>query len=113
MIHGFDNLGKKFDEHGRMVHWWSLKTLLRFLRKSTCFKNQYSSVFVELANATLNGVNTMNENIADNGGLRMAFKTLDQQLKAFDTPDVRLPGLEQYSEKQLFFLSFAFHQHPF
>ncbi|XP_075527181.1 endothelin-converting enzyme homolog [Dermacentor variabilis] len=50
----------------------------------------------------------MNENIADNGGLRMAFKTFDQQLKAFDTPDVRLPGLEQYSAKQLFFLSFAF-----
>nr|XP_054931099.1 membrane metallo-endopeptidase-like 1 [Dermacentor andersoni] len=108
MIHGFDRIGRNFDEEGRMADWWSLPALLRFIRKSTCFTNQYSSVFSELANTTLNGVNTLGENMADNGGLRMAFRTLDQQLKAFDTPDVRLPGLEQYSAKHLFFLSTAF-----
>ncbi|XP_075527801.1 neprilysin-1-like [Dermacentor variabilis] len=108
MIHGFDKTGKNFDEDGRMKYWWTYEAEDMFFKKSMCFIKQYSSVFSELANTTLNGRNTLGENIADNGGLRMAFRTLDQQLKAFDTPDVRLPGLEQYSSKHLFFISNAF-----
>ncbi|XP_037582687.2 neprilysin-1-like [Dermacentor silvarum] len=108
MIHGFDDLGKQFDEDGRLRNWWSNSTQKKFDVKSECFIRQYSSVFSELANRTLNGVNTLGENMADNGGLRMAFRTLDQQLKAFTMPDVRLPGLERYSSKQLFFISAAF-----
>nr|XP_037287743.1 endothelin-converting enzyme homolog [Rhipicephalus microplus] len=38
----------------------------------------------------------------------MAFRTLNEQLKAFETPDVRLPGLENYTSKHLFFLSTAY-----
>uniref|UniRef100_A0A224YEA8 Gluzincin n=1 Tax=Rhipicephalus zambeziensis TaxID=60191 RepID=A0A224YEA8_9ACAR len=108
MIHGFDNTGKQFDEDGRLRNWWSNSTQKKFDAKSKCFINQYSAVFSELANRTLNGVNTLGENIADNGGLRMAFRTLDQQLKAFETPDVRLPGLENYTSKHLFFISNAY-----
>ncbi|KAL3221177.1 hypothetical protein MRX96_029518 [Rhipicephalus microplus] len=108
MTHGFDNQGKKFDEDGRLRNWWSNSTQKKFDAKSKCFIHQYSAVFSELANRTLNGVNTLGENIADNGGLRMAFRTLDEQLKAFETPDVRLPGLENYTSKHLFFLSTAY-----
>ncbi|XP_065287972.1 neprilysin-1-like isoform X2 [Dermacentor albipictus] len=108
MIHGFDDLGKQFDEDGRLRNWWSPSTQKMFDKRADCFINQYSSVFSELANTTLNGVNTLGENMADNGGLRMAFRTLDQQLKAFSTPDVRLPGLEEFSAKHLFFISTAF-----
>ncbi|XP_037526870.1 neprilysin-1 isoform X2 [Rhipicephalus sanguineus] len=108
MIHGFDEEGKDYDEDGRLRNWWSNKTLQRFRRKAECFVRQYSSVFSELANRTLNGVNTLSENIADNGGLRMAFRTLGDKLKAFVEPDIRLPGLEEYSPKQLFFISAAF-----
>ncbi|KAL1469251.1 hypothetical protein MTO96_004960 [Rhipicephalus appendiculatus] len=108
MIHGFDNTGKQFDEDGRLRNWWSNSTQKKFDAKSQCFINQYSAVFSELANRTLNGVNTLGENIADNGGLRMAFRTLDEQLKAFETPDVRLPGLEHYTSKHLFFISTAY-----
>ncbi|XP_049515110.1 neprilysin-1-like [Dermacentor silvarum] len=112
MIHGFDNTGKQFDEDGRLRNWWSNSTQKKFDVKAKCFIDQYSSVFSELANRTLNGVNTLGENMADNGGLRMAFRTLDQQLKAFDTPDVRLPGLEKYSAKHLFFISAAYVSFP-
>ncbi|XP_037557110.2 neprilysin-1-like [Dermacentor silvarum] len=108
MIHGFDDLGKQFDEDGRLRNWWSNSTQKKFDVKSECFIRQYGSVFSELANRTLDGVNTLGENMADNGGLRMAFRTLDQQLKAFTMPDVRLPGLERFSSKQLFFISAAF-----
>ncbi|KAH8035523.1 hypothetical protein HPB51_006279 [Rhipicephalus microplus] len=108
MTHGFDNQGKKFDEDGRLRNWWSNSTQKKFDAKSKCFIDQYSAVFSELANRTLNGVNTLGENIADNGGLRMAFRTLNEQLKAFETPDVRLPGLENYTSKHLFFLSTAY-----
>ncbi|XP_075528286.1 neprilysin-1-like isoform X2 [Dermacentor variabilis] len=108
MIHGFDDLGKQFDEDGRLRNWWSPSTQKMFDKKAKCFIKQYSSVFSELANTTLNGVNTLGENMADNGGLRMVFRTLDQQLKAFNTPDVRLPGLEEFSAKHLFFISTAF-----
>ncbi|XP_050041864.2 neprilysin-1-like [Dermacentor andersoni] len=108
MIHGFDNTGKKFDEDGRLRNWWSNSTQKQFEKKAECFVRQYSSVLSGLPNRTLNGVNTLGENMADNGGFRMAFRTLDPHLKAFKTPDVRLPGLERYSSKQLFFISSAF-----
>ena len=54
----------------------------------------------------INGSFTRGENIADNGGLREAFRAY-QNYVALNGRDPRLPGLEQYSPEQIFFLSFA------
>ena len=61
-----------------------------------------------MVNVKLNGINTQGENIADNGGLRegyRAYKTFEGKLKGSLEP--KLPGLQKYSNHQLFFISFA------
>ena len=54
----------------------------------------------------LNGVNTEGENIADNGGLREAFRAYNYHV-ATNGQEARLPGLEQLTNEQIFFLSYA------
>ncbi|KAF4525577.1 hypothetical protein B566_EDAN010436 [Ephemera danica] len=54
----------------------------------------------------VNGVTTQGENIADNGGLRQAFHAY-QRLVQEHGPEPRLPGLQQFSPEQLFFLGFS------
>lgn len=55
----------------------------------------------------MNGVVTLGENIADNGGLRAALRAYRAHAKESDFKDFKLPGLERYSSEQLFFLGFA------
>lgn len=52
----------------------------------------------------MNGFNTQGENIADNGGLREAFRAYKLSQVG---PDERLPGLQQYTPEQIFFLAYA------
>lgn len=54
----------------------------------------------------LNGINTLGENIADYGGIRQAFRAYKLYVAA-NGAEPRLPGLEQFSPEQLFFLSYA------
>lgn len=55
----------------------------------------------------MNGVVTLGENIADNGGLRAALRAYRAHTKQNDFEDLKLPGLERYSSEQLFYLGFA------
>jgi predicted metalloendopeptidase len=54
----------------------------------------------------MNGVTTQGENMADNGGMRQAFLAYKKYVEN-NGPDLRLPGLHQFSPEQLFFLGFA------
>ncbi|XP_049514267.1 neprilysin-4-like [Dermacentor silvarum] len=107
MIHGYDDRGSQFDGNGRLQQWWSKKTKNRFANKTNCFVKQYGSIFDPVAKMPLNGKNTLGENIADNGGVRLAFKTYEYLLKTSRIQDVRLPGLEHLSGKQLLFIGNA------
>ncbi|XP_077498493.1 neprilysin-1-like [Amblyomma americanum] len=108
MTHGFDDLGSQFDADGALQEWWTNSTRTHFEKKAKCFEYQYGNITDPEANMTLNGKNTLGENIADNGGLRMAFKAYSRLLKdEYGNNDTRLPGLEHLSGKKLFFLSNA------
>ncbi|XP_075730871.1 neprilysin-1-like [Rhipicephalus microplus] len=107
MTHGFDDTGSQFDANGRLEQWWTNETRTKFDQKALCFKRQYGSISVTSLNLTLNGNNTVGENIADNGGIRTAFKAYDNLLKEQHHEDTRLEGLENVSGKQLFFISNA------
>lgn len=62
--------------------------------------------FLFLTNFQVNGINTQGENIADNGGIREAYRAY-QRLIMRNPYQQALPGLVNYSNEQLFFLGFA------
>ncbi|CAG7835727.1 unnamed protein product [Allacma fusca] len=113
ITHGFDTRGRYSDENGRLQSWWSIPTLMQFVRKAQCFVNQYNNYRIpELEDLMgdknhLNGKKTLAENIADNGGVREALAAYRYYVESKGEPEPRLPGLEKYSPEQLFFLSFA------
>ncbi|KAK7793461.1 hypothetical protein R5R35_011644 [Gryllus longicercus] len=112
ITHGFDDMGRQSDKYGNLAQWWSESTIETYLRKSQCFIDQYDHYRVpELdhllkTEVTMNGVTTQGENIADNGGLRQAFLAYQQFIQN-NGPEMRLPGMEEFSPEQLFFLGFA------
>ncbi|KAL1469249.1 hypothetical protein MTO96_004958 [Rhipicephalus appendiculatus] len=99
ITHGYDDQGSQFDAEGRIVDWWSNKTEENFNAKKECFIKQYGSILDPITNETIHGENTVGENIADNGGVRVAY--------AESSGPVNLPGLENFSPDQLFFISYA------
>ncbi|KAL1469246.1 hypothetical protein MTO96_004956 [Rhipicephalus appendiculatus] len=107
LIHGFDDYGSQYDALGSLRQWWSNATRQRFINMTRCFVDQYNSIIDKAANMSLNGKNTVGENIADNAAVRLAFQTYQDMLNRSQVRDVRLPGLEKYSGKQLFFISNA------
>ncbi|XP_011050967.1 PREDICTED: neprilysin-11-like isoform X1 [Acromyrmex echinatior] len=108
LTHGFDDQGRRYDENGNVRQWWSDETLRHYHEKVQCIIEQYSSYHLpELGdNFTVNGINTQGENIADNGGIREAYRAY-QRLIARSPNQQALPGLVDYSNEQLFFLGFA------
>ncbi|KAL1469241.1 hypothetical protein MTO96_004951 [Rhipicephalus appendiculatus] len=108
MTHGFDDTGSQFDADGALKQWWTNETRAKFMEKAKCFEYEYGSIKDVEANMTLNGENTLDENIADNGGLRLAFEAYKELLKVeYKNVDTRLKDLEELSGEQLFFIANA------
>ena len=59
---------------GNLQNWWDDETKAKFLNKTQCIINQYGNYSVEELEASLNGITTQGENIADNGGVKEAYK---------------------------------------
>ncbi|XP_078037218.1 endothelin-converting enzyme 1 isoform X2 [Augochlora pura] len=108
LTHGFDDQGRRYDETGNLKQWWSEETLQHYQKKVECIIKQYSNYRLpELDDDfTVNGVNTQGENIADNGGLREAYRAYKKHETRSGVRQV-LPGLAEYTRDQLFFLGFA------
>ncbi|XP_054931096.2 neprilysin-1-like [Dermacentor andersoni] len=107
LIHGFDDYGSQYDAMGSLRRWWSNSTRQRFLKQAQCFVDQYNDIVDKTTNLSLNGRNTIGENIADNAAIRLAFQTYEAMLRRSKVRDERLPGLKKYSGRQLFFISNA------
>jgi len=113
ITHGFDDQGSQYDGTGNLNNWWSEETLQGFASRAQCFIDQYGNFTVpELvdivgeADAHLNGVNTQGENIADNGGIHESFRAYLKSLES-QGDEPALPGLEQFTSQQMFFISNA------
>ncbi|XP_021015789.1 membrane metallo-endopeptidase-like 1 isoform X4 [Mus caroli] len=106
ITHGFDDNGRNFDKNGNMLDWWSNFSARHFQQQSQCMIYQYGNFSWELAdNQNVNGFSTLGENIADNGGVRQAYKAYLRWL-ADGGKDQRLPGLN-LTYAQLFFINYA------
>uniref|UniRef100_A0A8C1IVQ2 Membrane metallo-endopeptidase-like 1 n=1 Tax=Cyprinus carpio TaxID=7962 RepID=A0A8C1IVQ2_CYPCA len=106
ITHGFDDQGRNFDKDGNMYNWWSNFSAEHFEDQSKCMVEQYGKFSWKLAGGqNVSGITTLGENIADNGGVRQAYKAYMKWVER-EGEEPRLPGLEM-DHKQLFFLNFA------
>jgi len=103
ITHGFDSQGRLFDKNGNVKDWWSDSSEYNFEDRARCLINQYSNY--EVFGEYINGKQTLNENIADNGGIKLAYDAyqswVDDNEKEGQLPDLDL------SVDQLFFIGFA------
>ncbi|KAL7669670.1 hypothetical protein ACOME3_010316 [Neoechinorhynchus agilis] len=105
LIHGFDDQGRMFDGQGNQHNWWNNYAEKQFHVLSKCFVDQYSEF--KVGNMTLNGELTLGENIADNGGLRLAYNAYKSRAITSKYPET-LPNIN-LTPDQLFFISFALY----
>jgi len=102
LTHGFDDRGRQFNDEGNLVDWWEPETKRSYLEKTACIVDQYSNYTAKSVGMNLNGVNTQGENIADNGGIKEAYRGYAQWVR--DNGDEEgLPGLD-LTPKQLFWV---------
>ncbi|XP_049474186.1 membrane metallo-endopeptidase-like 1 isoform X1 [Panthera uncia] len=106
ITHGFDDNGRNFDKNGNMLDWWTNFSAQHFQEQSECMVHQYGKYSWDLADhQNVNGFSTLGENIADNGGVRQAYKAYLKWM-ADGGKDKQLPGLE-LTYDQLFFINYA------
>ncbi len=101
ITHGFDDEGSKFDAKGNLKSWWSTEDRKRFEAKAKKVEKQFDTY--EVADGVhVNGKLTLGENIADLGGLSIAFDAYQQHLGRTGRKDI--DGL---TPEQRFFLGFS------
>ncbi len=77
LTHGFDDRGRKFDAKGNRRDWWTAEDAARYTAKADAIAKQYDA-YAPLPNMNINGKFTLGENIADFGGLRVAYLGLQK-----------------------------------
>jgi endothelin-converting enzyme len=105
LSHGFDPHGRLFDQDGRYHDWWTNTTIRSFQERAECFADQYSNFTILNGTQNVDGERTQAENIADAGGLNSAFAAWSKHRET--RPDENLPGLDFFTQEQLFFISFG------
>ena len=101
MTHGFDDQGSLFDKDGNMNNWWTDADRAAFVEKTRVLVDQYSEVEV-LPGVHANGELTLGENIADHGGVSIAWTALHNALGGSEPAPI--DGL---TAEQRFFLGYA------
>ena len=101
LTHGFDDEGRQFGPHGNLHDWWTKADSDAFETRVACIVHEYSQ-FLATDDIHLNGKLTLGENTADNGGLRIAYMALMNQIAG--KPQPKLDGL---TPEQRFFLSWG------
>lgn len=101
LTHGFDDQGAQFDSEGRMENWWSKEDKAKFDEKTQKLIEQYNA-FEVLEGVFVNGELTLGENIADLGGLTIAYHAYQKSLEGKEKKEIN-----GFTNEQRFFLAFA------
>jgi putative endopeptidase len=104
MTHGFDDEGRQFDAVGNLRDWWSPQSAAEFKKRSQAIVRQYNE-YEPLPGLHVNGELTQGENIADLGGVKLAYAALQKALDK--NPQAREQKIDGLTPEQRFFLSFA------
>jgi len=101
MTHGFDDQGRQYDAQGNLRDWWTKDDADKFNAKAAIVGKQYDA-FSPLDSVHVNGKLTMGENLADLGGLTIAYQAFEKTPQA--KAKVKIDG---FTPEQRFFLGFA------
>jgi putative endopeptidase len=101
MTHGFDDQGAQFDKSGNLKNWWAKKDSIQFVAKSKMVINQYNH-FTVLDSIHVNGALTTGENMADIGGVAIAYDAFKMTKQGQDSTKI-----DGFTPDQRFFISLA------
>ncbi len=101
MTHGFDDQGRKYDKVGNMVNWWTGEDEAKFNASASKLADQFDKIEVS-EGVFANGKLTLGENIADQGGLVVAFEAMK---KAMGDKEQGL--IDGFTPEQRFFIAYA------
>ena len=101
LTHGFDDSGRQFDARGNLKEWWTPKDAEAFNERAQCIVDEYSNM-TAVDDLKLNGKLTEGENVADNGGVRLALMAYLAS-SAASSPKT----LDGFTPEQRFFLGFG------
>jgi len=101
MTHGFDDQGRKSDAEGNLKDWWQPEDAAKYVEQATRVQKQFDG-FVAVDSLHVNGKLTLGEDIADLGGLSIAYGALERSLAG--KPHAKIDG---FTPEQRFFLAFA------
>jgi putative endopeptidase len=102
LTHGFDDEGRQFDADGNLRDWWSPTVGAEFDRRAACVEKQFDD-YVVLDDVHVKGKLTLGENIADLGGMKLAYGTFQRAEKEHPAT----PPLAGFTPDQEFFVGFG------
>ena len=101
MTHGFDDQGRQYDASGNLKDWWTANDAKGFEKRADLYANFFSNIKV-LPDLNANGRFTLGENLADHGGLMVAFNAFKNA-----TAKKPLKNKDGFTPAQRFFLAYA------
>ena len=102
MTHGFDDQGSQFDKDGNMKDWWTAEDRAAFEKKTQVLVDQFNAIEI-LPGLYADGKFSLGENIADQGGLRLAFTGLTD----FAWAEGRPADIDGFTGEQRFYIGYA------
>jgi len=101
LTHGFDDEGRQFDAQGNLRDWWTPEDGKEFEKRASCISDQYSK-YVIVDDIKINGKLTLGEDVADLGGLLLAYMAWKE-----DTKNQNLESIEGLTPEQRFFVGYG------
>ena len=102
MTHGFDDQGRQYDKDGNLNDWWTKEDAEAFDKRAQVLVEQFNAIEVNKEGLHANGQFTLGENIADQGGLRVAMTALKDSWGG-ERPE----SIDGFTPEQRFYISYA------
>ncbi len=106
MTHGFDDQGAKFDKDGNLRQWWTADDTKNFEERTHVMRDFFNKIEV-LPGLFANGQLTLGENMADHGGLQVAFQAFQNAKAAAPEASAEETSASRFTPEQRFFLAYA------
>ena len=102
LTHGFDDEGRRYDASGNLRDWWTAQDSVRFTEQANRIVQQFNS-YVQVDTVHVNGSLTLGENLADYGGMVIAYDALERALDRSGKREI----IDGYTPEQRFFIAYA------